>query len=139
MKVIVERCGFLDVHRDSAMACARTPDGSGGRRPVPVRAERSEEHRGGEFERGRLAVDVVVALLRAASVAVNQREFARSTVGRSATHVALPLCVPVTVRSAGVGLDRDRRFSATIPTPEFARHGHGVARDGEVVPMWATL
>ena len=32
MDVIVERCAFLDVHRDTAMACARTPDGHGGRR-----------------------------------------------------------------------------------------------------------
>lgn len=32
MKVVVERCAFLDVHRDTVMACARTPDGSGGRR-----------------------------------------------------------------------------------------------------------
>ena len=32
MDVIVERCAFLDVHRDTVMACARTPDGSGGRR-----------------------------------------------------------------------------------------------------------
>ena len=32
MKVVVERCAFLDVHRDTVMACARTPDGGGGRR-----------------------------------------------------------------------------------------------------------
>jgi transposase len=32
MRVAVERCAFLDVHRDTAMACARTPDGAGGRR-----------------------------------------------------------------------------------------------------------
>jgi len=32
MQVVVERCAFLDVHRDTAMACARTPDGHGGRR-----------------------------------------------------------------------------------------------------------
>lgn len=32
MIVIVERCAFLDVHRDTVMACARTPDGAGGRR-----------------------------------------------------------------------------------------------------------
>ena len=31
MRVIVERCAFLDVHRDTVMACARTPDGAGGR------------------------------------------------------------------------------------------------------------
>ncbi|MBK5223896.1 MAG: hypothetical protein JJE52_13705 [Acidimicrobiia bacterium] len=31
MEVIVERCAFLDVHRDTVMACARTPDGHGGR------------------------------------------------------------------------------------------------------------
>lgn len=31
MNVIVERCAFLDVHRDTVMACARGPDGSGGR------------------------------------------------------------------------------------------------------------
>ena len=29
MEVIVERCAFLDVHRDTVMACARTPDGHG--------------------------------------------------------------------------------------------------------------
>ena len=32
MQVVVERCAFLDVHRDSVMACARMPDGAGGRR-----------------------------------------------------------------------------------------------------------
>ena len=32
MNVVVERCAFLDVHRDTVMACARTPDGAGGRR-----------------------------------------------------------------------------------------------------------
>lgn len=32
MEVIVERCAFLDVHRDTVMACARVPDGRGGRR-----------------------------------------------------------------------------------------------------------
>ena len=32
LEVIVERCAFLDVHRDTVMACARTPDGHGGRR-----------------------------------------------------------------------------------------------------------
>ena len=32
MQVVVERCAFLDVHRDTVMACARTPDGEGGRR-----------------------------------------------------------------------------------------------------------
>jgi len=32
MEVVVERCAFLDVHRDTAMACARIPDGHGGRR-----------------------------------------------------------------------------------------------------------
>jgi len=31
MEVIVERCAFLDVHRHTVMACARTPDGAGGR------------------------------------------------------------------------------------------------------------
>ena len=31
MRVIVERCALLDVHRDTVMACARTPDGAGGR------------------------------------------------------------------------------------------------------------
>jgi len=36
MKVIVERCAFLDVHRDTVMACARTPDGGGGRREEVV-------------------------------------------------------------------------------------------------------
>lgn len=32
MKVMVERCAFLDVHRDTVVACARTPEGAGGRR-----------------------------------------------------------------------------------------------------------
>ena len=32
MNVVVERCAFLDVHRDTVMACARTPDGAKGRR-----------------------------------------------------------------------------------------------------------
>jgi transposase len=32
MEVVVERCAFLDVHRDTVMACARMPDGTGGRR-----------------------------------------------------------------------------------------------------------
>jgi transposase len=32
VQVVVERCAFLDVHRDTVMACARTPDGAGGRR-----------------------------------------------------------------------------------------------------------
>ena len=32
MNVVVERCAFLDVHRDTVMACARMPDGDGGRR-----------------------------------------------------------------------------------------------------------
>ncbi len=32
MEVVAERCAFLDVHRDTVMACARTPDGEGGRR-----------------------------------------------------------------------------------------------------------
>ncbi len=36
MEVIVERCAFLDVHRDTVMACARTPDGHGGRREEVV-------------------------------------------------------------------------------------------------------
>jgi len=31
MEVVVEHCAFLDVHRDTVMACARTPDGVGGR------------------------------------------------------------------------------------------------------------
>jgi hypothetical protein len=31
MEVIVERCAFLDVHRDTVMACARTPGTGGGR------------------------------------------------------------------------------------------------------------
>ena len=31
MEVIVERCAFLDMHHDTVMACARTPDGHGGR------------------------------------------------------------------------------------------------------------
>jgi transposase len=32
MNVVVQRCAFLDVHRDTVMVCARAPDGSGGRR-----------------------------------------------------------------------------------------------------------
>jgi transposase len=32
MQVVVERCAFVDMHRDTVMACARTPDGAGGRR-----------------------------------------------------------------------------------------------------------
>ena len=32
MQVVVERCAFLDVHRDTVMACARMPDDAGGRR-----------------------------------------------------------------------------------------------------------
>ena len=32
MEVVETRCAFLDVHRDTVMACARTPDDSGGRR-----------------------------------------------------------------------------------------------------------
>lgn len=31
MEVVMERCAFLDVHRDVVMACVRTPDGAGGR------------------------------------------------------------------------------------------------------------
>ncbi len=36
MQVVVERCAFLDVHRDTVMACARIPDGGGGRREEVV-------------------------------------------------------------------------------------------------------
>jgi hypothetical protein len=36
MEVFVQRCAFLDVHRDTVMACARTPDGYGGRREEVV-------------------------------------------------------------------------------------------------------
>lgn len=36
MQVVVERCAFLDVHRDTVMACARMPDGRGGRREEVV-------------------------------------------------------------------------------------------------------
>ncbi len=32
MEVVMERCAFLDVHRDSVVACARTPDRAGGGR-----------------------------------------------------------------------------------------------------------
>jgi hypothetical protein len=32
MDVMIERCAFLDVHRDTAVACVRVPDGAGGRR-----------------------------------------------------------------------------------------------------------
>lgn len=31
MRVVEQRCAFLDVHRDTVMACARIPDGAGGR------------------------------------------------------------------------------------------------------------
>lgn len=31
MEVVEQRCAFLDVHRDTVMACARIPGGSGGR------------------------------------------------------------------------------------------------------------
>lgn len=31
MDIVVERCGFLDVHRDTVVACVRVPDGVGGR------------------------------------------------------------------------------------------------------------
>jgi len=34
METIVERCAFLDVHRDTVMACARTPDVAGRREEV---------------------------------------------------------------------------------------------------------
>ncbi len=30
--MVEDRCAFLDVHRDTVMACARGPDGAGGRR-----------------------------------------------------------------------------------------------------------
>ena len=36
MNVVMERCAFLDVHRDTVMACARTPDSEGGRREEVV-------------------------------------------------------------------------------------------------------
>lgn len=36
MNVLVERCAFLDVHRDVVVACARMPDGLGGRREEVV-------------------------------------------------------------------------------------------------------
>jgi hypothetical protein len=32
MIAVEQRCAFLDVHRDTVMACARLPDGAGGRR-----------------------------------------------------------------------------------------------------------
>ena len=32
MQVLVERCAFLDVHRDMVVACVRVPDDRGGRR-----------------------------------------------------------------------------------------------------------
>jgi len=31
MEVVEQRCAFLDVHRDTVMACARIDDGVGGR------------------------------------------------------------------------------------------------------------
>ena len=46
METIVARCAFLDVHRDAVMACARTPDGSGGRREGVVQ----DQLRISEFE-----------------------------------------------------------------------------------------
>ncbi len=36
IEAMVERCAFWDVHRDTVMACARTPDGHGGRREEVV-------------------------------------------------------------------------------------------------------
>ncbi len=32
MKRMIERCAGLDVHRDTVVACVRTPDGNGGHR-----------------------------------------------------------------------------------------------------------
>ena len=32
MELMVERCAFVDIHRDTAVTCVRTPDGAGGRR-----------------------------------------------------------------------------------------------------------
>ncbi len=32
MQVVEQRCAFLDVHRDTVMACARLPGDGGGRR-----------------------------------------------------------------------------------------------------------
>lgn len=32
MDVMFERCAFVDIHRDTAVTCVRTPDGAGGRR-----------------------------------------------------------------------------------------------------------
>lgn len=32
MELIVERCAFVDIHRDTAVTCVRSPDGTGGRR-----------------------------------------------------------------------------------------------------------
>ena len=31
MELMVERCAFVDIHRDTAVTCVRTPDGAGGR------------------------------------------------------------------------------------------------------------
>ena len=36
MHRLIERCGGLDVHRDTVAACVRTPDGDGGRRQEVV-------------------------------------------------------------------------------------------------------
>ena len=36
MQVVEQRIAFLDVHRDTVMACARLPDGKGGRREEVV-------------------------------------------------------------------------------------------------------
>ena len=32
MELMIERCAFVDIHRDTAVTCVRTPDGVGGRR-----------------------------------------------------------------------------------------------------------
>lgn len=40
MEVVVERCAFLEVHRDTVMACARMPDGGGGRREEMAQVRR---------------------------------------------------------------------------------------------------
>ena len=32
MELMIERCAFVDIHRDTAVTCVRTPDGAGGRR-----------------------------------------------------------------------------------------------------------
>ena len=61
MEVIVDRCVFLDVHRDTVMACARTPDGHGGRRE-------GVSELGTTTSQGTVALDDTLWLRRAHSI-----------------------------------------------------------------------